>query len=118
MSDLKAIDELKARLKKSSQSHDELLSVLEDYRGILKDFPLSSTEYRTLIQVRKEELPDLERIAGKKHDPILKGRLIDALNTLGLAISHSDNTSTQDQDDVQDDHAIKRVRNIPNLGMS
>jgi len=110
---------LTAQAKRSTQTHDELVEIFENYKKMLLALEASEPAYRNSLQRLREEFPDIERIIIKKHDPILKGRLTDALTSFRKKVEEVE--GVKEEEEPKSTEALpeeKRVRNMPNLGMS
>jgi hypothetical protein len=113
-----AILALSARINSRSQSLEELTQIFEDYKILVAELAGTDAAYKSALQHLPEEFPDLQRLVGRKHDAILKGRLIDAVSTLkkkveGLEAPNVEPLEKQEEATSPE----KRIRNTPNLGM-
>ncbi len=129
MSNLEQIKGLWERAKSANHNTESLTTLLADYTRVLSVVTDSDEAYKTSLRRLREEIPDLQRLVTKKHDPILKGRLQDAINALRRKVEEVEAppaevapVASQDNTDAatgvvappEDGH---RVRNMPNLGM-
>ncbi len=130
MDKLQVVQSLKSRLSKTAQSHEDLVQVFEDYKATLTEILRSEDTYRTGLRRQGEELPDLQRLVDKKHDPILKGRLIDGLSAIKKKVEELEAPAAPEQQEetgavsngstllsVQEEGAPPPRRNMPTLGM-
>jgi hypothetical protein len=127
MSKLDAVQTLWEQAKKSGQNMDDLEILLEDYKVMLNDVMASGDEYRKSLRRLYEEIPDLHRLVGKKHDAILKGRLQDAISILKKTVSVAETPPTTeapnpevtgtDTTELSVEEERKPFRNMPSLGM-
>lgn len=120
MNKVEMIQFLQTQAKRPTQTHDELVEVFENYKTMLIALEASGPDYRKGLQRLREEFPDIERIVIKKHDPILKGRLIDALSTFRKKVEELEGTADEAVETPTEEplNGERRVRNMPNLGMS
>jgi hypothetical protein len=128
MEKLPAVKALWDRVKKPNQSLDELSKLLQDYEVVLKDVCASSDDYKNGLRRQIEELPDLQRLVGKKHGPILQGRIQDGTSMLKKKVEavelpseiEEPRTGTLGADSTVvslQEEERKPFRNIPTLGM-
>ena len=120
------VQSLWQRIKGSKQSHEDLVAIFQDYQDTVTEFSLSSESYRAALLRAPEEFPDLQRLVGRKHDEILKGRLIDAISSLKKkteAIEAPDTstsiggTSDQSVSTSEEPTPETHIRNKPTLRM-
>jgi hypothetical protein len=110
-----AIKALSARLSSRSQNMEELTAIFEDYKILVGEIGALDPTYRIALQHLPEEFPDLQRLIGRKHDAILKGRLVDAISLLRKKVEALE--PQQGEQPEESPAGEKRVRNTPNLGM-
>src|SRR4051794_17191990 len=73
------VQSLWEEIKRRSISHEDLVQIFDEYQDMVSDFSKSGEPYRTALMHMHEEFPDMQRLVGRKHDEILKGRLLDAI---------------------------------------
>ena len=118
MNKTEAIQALSTRLKSTSGDIESLAVIFEEYKVMVAQFSASDPALGTALRHLPEEFPDLQRLIGRKHDAILKGRLIDAISTLRKKVEALELQQIEQPDQPVDAPAEeKRVRNTPNLGM-
>ena len=118
MNKSEAIKSLSARINSRSQSMEDLTGIFEDYKMLVAQFAASDSSYGTALRHLPEEFPDLQRLIGRKHDAILKGRLIDAISLLRKKVEALEPQQIEQPEQSEESPAgEKRVRNTPNLGM-
>ena len=130
MSNLETIKGLWERVRSANHNTESLTALLGDYSATLGTVTDTNEEYKTALRRLREEIPDLQRLVTKKHDPILKGRLQDAIHALRKKVEEveappaeeaqpaeqEDNTGAEAAVTPQPE-AGSRHRNMPNLGM-
>jgi len=112
------VQALSARINSRSQSFEELEQIFEDYKALVGELAASGPAYKSALQHVPEEFPDLQRLVGRKHDAILKGRLIDAVSILKKKVEGLEAQNAEPLEKPEEAPAPeKRIRNTPNLGM-
>lgn len=76
------VQSLWQRIKQPKHSMEQLKQIFAEYQALVVAFSITSTDYKVALLHTPEEFPDLERLVKKGHDAVLKGRLVDAINTL------------------------------------
>lgn len=76
------VQSLWQRIKQPKHNMEQLTQIFAEYKAMVADFATSSADYREALLHMHEEFPDLQRLVGKGHDAVLKGRLVDAINSL------------------------------------
>lgn len=128
MNRLEVLQALTARINKPGHNLDSLTQIFEVYKALLSE-AMADEAYRNGLRRASEELPDLQRLIGKKHDAVLKGRLTDAIRTFRQLAEAAEKAEVP-EDPVATGQSIdnpagtneqpdngKHVRNIPTLGM-
>lgn len=130
MSQLEAVKALGTKLNQPGLRMDDLASLFEAYKQVLAGVMASDASYQTSLRRQHEELPDLQRLIGKKHDAILKGRLTDGLRAVRKKIEELEQPDMQQPEATEapgtdapgttpdaPDQQERRFRNMPTLGM-
>ena len=127
MAYLESIQLLNERIRKSGPGMADLEKLLDDYKALLTQVTAAGDEYRKDLRRLQEELPDLQRLVGRKHDAILKGRLQDAIVMMKKKVEAIEQPTAEapepqtadgaDSADISIQEEPKRFRNIPKLGM-
>lgn len=129
MKNTEHVQALWERIKKPNVNLADLSTLLEDYKGVLGNIMAGDEDYRSSLRRLHEELPDLQRLVGKKHDAILKGRMQDAIGALKNKIDAGETPPEPETQTpallgsdaaiiaLQEEQAPKPSRNMPNIGM-
>ena len=99
MTKLHTIQSLKVRLNARPQTLQDLVAVFEDYKRTVTSFISEGAPYSAALRHTHEEYPDLQRLIGKGHDAVLKGRLADALSTLRKKVEEIEKATLPDAPD-------------------
>ena len=112
------------RIKQPKHNLEELVVIFQDYKAAVTSISASDPEYKTALHYLAQEWPDLDRLIGKKHDVILKGRLMDAIAKMKKKIADLQVTPETEPEGGEKDYIPDTLldvappkRNIPNLGM-
>lgn len=82
MNKTEMVQSLWQRIKQPKHNMEQLTQIFAEYKALVADFVSSGEDYRQALLHTHEEFPDLQRLVGKGHDAVLKGRLVDAINSL------------------------------------
>ncbi|MEO6830839.1 MAG: hypothetical protein ABI378_01320 [Chitinophagaceae bacterium] len=82
MNKTEMVQSLWQRIKQPKHSMEQLTQIFAEYKAMVADFVSSGEDYREALLHTHEEFPDLQRLVGKGHDAVLKGRLVDAISSL------------------------------------
>lgn len=104
-------------IKRRSISHEDLVQIFDDYQDLVGDLSKSGEPYRTAVLHSHEEFPDLQRLIGRKHDEILKGRLMDAISALKKKVEAIESQTEHNSEKAETVEEEQPVRNRPNLRM-
>jgi hypothetical protein len=118
MTNIETVQALWDRAKQRAHTLEELTQLFNDYKETVNSLTSSTPEYKAALHYTPQEWPDLDRLIGKKHDLILKGRLIDAITNLKKKVGEIEAQVVEEQpipDELLD--VAPPRRNIPNLGM-
>lgn len=130
MSNSENVQALWERIKKPKLSLGDLSSLLNDYQSVLTEVMASRDEYRALRR-QQEELPDLQRLLGKKYDSVLQGRLQDGISAVKRKIAEVEAQPAEPETETpaplgadvpviglqEGEEGSKPFRNMPTLGM-
>jgi hypothetical protein len=117
MNKLEMVQSLWEEIKRRSISHEDLVQIFDDYQDMVADFTKSGEPYRAALLHVHEEFPDMQRLVGRKHDEILKGRLVDAISSLKEKIELMESQTTESPETGEPSEPETHIRNKPNLRM-
>jgi len=125
MTKTEMVQALWAHVRQPNHSLEDLEQILEVYKDTVADFASSSPEYRKALLHTHEEFPDLQRLVGKKHDAVLRGRLIDAITSLKKKVADIESPVLPGTDEAEppkpavegEEGEKPKFRILPSLGM-